>query len=78
MTIEEINKNIFQNGPQNLPTAYRERCGMLSLYINDSLVNVPKTCQPRCEINIDAYLFHNIVYTLSQRYVMTQHVSNVV
>ena len=49
--------------------------------LNDSLVNVPRTCQQRCKINIYAsnkYLFHNIVSTLSQRYTMTQHLSNVV
>ena len=47
--------------------------------LNDSLVYVPKTCQQRGEINIyNKYLFHNIVSTLSQRYVMTQHLSNAV
>ena len=48
--------------------------------LSGSLVNVPKTCQQRCEINIYAlnkYLFHNIVSTLSQRYAVT-HLSNVV
>ena len=46
--IEEINTNIFQNGRQNVPTTYQERCGIVKL--NDSLVNVPITCQQRCEI----------------------------
>ena len=50
-----------------------------NVVLNDSLVNVPKTCQQRCEINMyvqNKYLFHNIVSTLSQCYTMTQHLSN--
>ena len=45
-----INNNTFQHGRQNVPTAYQERCGMKDLMT--ALVNVPKTCQQRCEINI--------------------------
>ena len=52
----EINKYKISKWPtkrahNGTPITYQERCGMQDLMT--ALVNVPKTFQQRCEINID-------------------------